>query len=51
MLRKIASGADDIGDTTSLSNPEIIADIVRGHKNIAQGRAEEAPEEKDRKRN
>ncbi|MDR2744357.1 MAG: acetate--CoA ligase [Desulfovibrio sp.] len=49
VLRKIAAGADDIGDTTSLSNPEIIADIMRGHKNIAKGKAEDAPAEKEQK--
>jgi acetyl-CoA synthetase len=43
MLRKIASGAEDIGDSTSLSNPEVIGDIIRGYRNILEGRAESAP--------
>jgi acetyl-CoA synthetase len=41
MLRKIASGAEDLGDSTALSNPEVIADIVRGYRNILEGRLED----------
>lgn len=51
MLRKIASNIyDDIGDTTALARPEVIDEIICGHKNILEGKPEtakrsDAPEE------
>ncbi len=43
MLRKIAGNVyDDIGDTTALARPEVIDEIIYGHKNILEGRPETA---------
>ncbi len=43
MLRKIASNVyDDIGDTTALAKPEVIDEIIYGHKNVLEGKPETA---------
>ena len=47
MLRKIAGDSyEDIGDTTSLAEPEVIDKIIEGHRNLVAGRheTESAPE-------
>ena len=47
MLRKIAGDSyEDIGDTTSLAEPEVIGKIIEGHRNLVAGRheTEGAPE-------
>ena len=47
MLRKIAGDSyEDIGDTTSLAEPEVIPKIIEGHRNLVAGRheTENAPE-------
>ena len=47
MLRKIAGdNYEDIGDTTSLAEPEVIPKIIEGHRNLVAGRheTENAPE-------
>ena len=47
MLRKIAGDSyEDIGDTTSLAEPEVINKIIEGHRNLVAGRheTESAPE-------
>ncbi len=44
MLRKIAAGAfDELGDTSTLASPEVIPDIIHGHKNVMAGNAENTP--------
>ncbi|MBQ4567569.1 MAG: acetate--CoA ligase [Desulfovibrio sp.] len=44
ILRKIASGtADELGDVTSLANPQVIPGIVDGHANLLDGLAENTP--------
>ena len=41
MLRKIAGDSyEDIGDTTSLAEPEVIGKIIEGHRNLVAGRHE-----------
>jgi acetyl-CoA synthetase len=41
MLRKIAGdNYEDIGDTTSLAEPEVIPKIIEGHRNLVAGRHE-----------
>ena len=47
MLRKIAGDSyDDIGDATSLAEPEVLEKIISGHCNLVAGRheTENAPE-------
>ena len=41
MLRKIAGDSyEDIGDTTSLAEPDVIPKIISGHRNLMAGRHE-----------
>ena len=41
MLRKIAGDSyEDIGDTTSLAEPDVINKIIEGHRNLVAGRHE-----------
>ena len=41
MLRKIAGDSyEDIGDTTSLAEPDVIGKIIEGHRNLVAGRHE-----------
>ena len=50
MLRKIAGDShEEIGDTTSLANPEALAAIIAGHNNLVAGRheTENAPDEEE----
>ena len=50
MLRKIAGNVyDDIGDTTSLAEPDVLEKIISGHCNLVAGRheTESAPEGED----
>eukprot|EP00049_Salpingoeca_infusionum_P023718 m.13567 g.13567 ORF g.13567 m.13567 type:complete len:145 (-) comp5960_c0_seq1:103-537(-) len=36
ILRKVAKGKADFGDTSTLSNPEIIDVIIQGHKQLVE---------------
>ena len=41
MLRKIAASVyDELGDTTTLAQPEVLEEIIAGSKNLKEGRAE-----------
>ena len=43
MLRKICAGAfDELGDTTSLAQPEVIDVIIEGYKNLKAGHPEQS---------
>ena len=44
MLRKIAAGIyDELGDTTTLAHPEVLVEIIEGHKNLLAGHPETGP--------
>ncbi len=46
MLRKIAAGIyDDIGDTTTLAQPEVVPEVILGSQNIINGKPELTPAE------
>jgi hypothetical protein len=32
ILKKVASGSDDYGDISTLTNPEIVGEIIEGKK-------------------
>ncbi len=36
ILRKIATGSDDFGDTSTLTNPEIVDKIIKGYEKLNQ---------------
>jgi acetyl-CoA synthetase len=36
ILRKIVEGSTDFGDTSTLTNPEIVEDIINGYKALQQ---------------